>query len=195
MSNQFGRTKPNIYDRLWQKREAAEARAGKQAEQEAALALQPPPALPVLPERNAMTIAGLQLLMPQGARLCDVWATLEVGGHSVIVNARSRSVAQTLTLDRALQDYLAEARRQHAEVTPVRQQTCLLAGHPALLLDYLFDQHEARRHCRTVLTQIPPSDGHEALSFSLSTVIDPDLRPLADWLIDFDAMLAAITCA
>lgn len=195
MSNPFGRTKPNIYDRLWQKREAAEARAREQAEQEAALALQPPPALPVLPERNAMTLAGLQLLMPQGARLCDVWATLEVGGHCVTVNARSRSVAQTLTLDQALQDYLAEARRHHAEVTPVRQQPSLLAGHPALLLDYLFDQHEARRHCRTVLTLIPPSDGQESRSFSLSTVIDPDLRPLADWLIDFDAMLAAITCA
>lgn len=142
-----------------------------------------------------MTIAGLQLLMPQRARLCDAWVTLEVGEHSVIVNARTRSVAQTLTLDQAMDSYLAEARQHHTDITPVRQQPALLAGHPALLLDYLFGQPEARRHCRTVLTLIPPGDGHEARAFSLSTVIDPEQRPLADWLIDFDALLAAITCA
>ncbi|MFJ4445226.1 hypothetical protein ACIPZ8_24475 [Pseudomonas sp. NPDC089422] len=194
MSNAFGIAKGNLYDRLWQQREAAEARARAQAEEEAALALsQPAPALPVLPERNAMTIAGLQLLMPERARLRDVSAALQVGEHSVTLRARCRSVAQTLTLDQAMDSYQAEARQQHEALTLVRQQPSLLAGHPALMLDYLFGQDEARRHCRTLLTLIPPSDGHEALSFSLSTVIDPDLRPLADWLIDFDAMLAAVT--
>ncbi|MFJ4065891.1 hypothetical protein ACIPW4_11375 [Pseudomonas sp. NPDC089996] len=196
MSSQFIRGKGNLYDRLWQRREAEEARARAQAEKEAALALsQPAPTLPVLPERNAMTIAGLHLLVPRSARLSDVWVTLQVGEHSVIVRAGCRSVAQTLTLDQALDSYLAEAREQHAELTLVRQQPSLLAGHPALMLDYLTGQHEARRHCRTVLTLIPPSDSREALSFSLSTFIDPAQRPLADWLIDFDAMLVAVTTA
>ena len=77
-------------------------------------------------------------------------------------------------------------------MTLVRQDHRLLAGHPALALDYLFPVAQQRQHGRTVCAIIASDDGARQW-LEMSTHIDPSQPQLAEWLIEFDAMLAGMT--
>lgn len=75
----------------------------------------------------------------------------------------------------------------------MRQAEALLAGHPAISLDYQFNAGQERRHGRAVCMIIASADGNKRQWLNVSTVINPDQSQLADWLIAFDAMLAGVT--
>ncbi|MFZ0155542.1 hypothetical protein [Pseudomonas sp.] len=189
----------SIYDRISEKRLAAEALARQQADQ---AALEPPasehaqlpaaPGLALEPGHNALKIAGLNLLIPQGFNFRDIDTTLEVSGHPVTLSARRRPAPEGLNLQHALELYVSKLRQRHPDITLVRRAECQLVGHPAIALDYLYSFEQERRHGRAVCTLIAAVKGNEHQWFSLATVINPDHARLADWLIEFDAMLADI---
>ncbi|MCF3155177.1 hypothetical protein N7592_12530 [Pseudomonas juntendi] len=191
--------KGNIYDRLSQRSEAAEALARQDAEEvriaaEAAVeVLRQPPALVMDAENNALCIAGLNLLMPQGFAFRDINTTLEFAGCHVQFDARRRRAPEGLELNKAVELFTNELRKSHSEIDLVRQVSTALAGHPAISLDYQFNVGQERRHGRSVCTIIVSADGNGREWFSASTVIDPSKSQLADWLIAFDAMLAGMT--
>ena len=191
--------RPSIYDRISQKREAAEALARQQAEQQQVAVeslnevAAPPPLLALDVQQNALKIAGLDLLMPQGFSFRDIDTTLEIAGCEVSFSACRRPAPQGLELTTAVERYVKKLREQHPETTIVREAEALLAGHCAISLDFLFSAGQERRHGRAVCTIIASADGSERQWLSLSTVIDPDQSRLADWLIAFDAMLAGMT--
>jgi len=191
--------KPSIYDRISQKREAAEALAQQQAEQERAAAEalskmpEPVPVLPLDIEQNALRVAGLNMLMPTGFNFRDIQTTLEFAGCEVTFSARRRIAPDGLDLPKAVDLYVKNLRDVHAEMTLVRQAECLLAGHPAMALDYLFPDGRARRHGRTVCAMVTSDEGQSRQWLEVSTQIDPSQAGLADWLIKFDAMLAGMT--
>lgn len=187
----------SIYDRISEKRLAAEALARQQAEEAAnapALVIEPEP-VPVLslqPARNELKVAGLALLMPQGFNFRDIDTTLEKDGHPVTFSAKRRPAPEGLTLQRSAELYVGNLRKHHPDVTIVRQRDCLLAGSPAISVDYVFTADQERRHGRATSAIIDPVNGSERQWFSVSTVINPDLPALASWLIDFDDMLSDI---
>ncbi|WP_170931075.1 hypothetical protein [Pseudomonas sp. SID14000] len=188
----------NIYDRLSQRREAAEALARQQAEEariagQATLEVAPPPQLPMDAEQNALRIAGLNLLMPQGFAFRDIETTLEFAGCNVQFSARRRPAPEGLEINNAVELFIKKLRERHAELTLVRQAEALLAGHPAISLDYQFNAGQERRHGRAVCMIIASADGNKRQWLNVSTVINPDQSQLADWLIAFDAMLAGVT--
>ncbi|WP_313203439.1 hypothetical protein [Pseudomonas sp.] len=189
----------NIYDRLSQRREAAEALARQQAEEarieaqateEAAPTPQP---LLMDAEQNALRVAGLNMLMPRGFAFRDIDTTLEFAGCHVQFSARRRPAPDGLELDNAVELFIKKLCERHAELIPVRQAEALLAGHPAISLDYQFNAGQERRHGRAVCTIIASADGNKRQWLNVSTVINPDQPQLADWLIAFDAMLAGMT--
>jgi len=187
----------NIYDRLSQRREAAEALARQQAEEariaEEAAQNVAPPALALSADQNALRIAGLNMLMPQGFAFRDIDTTLEVAGCQVHISARRRASPEDLELPKAVELFTTKLRERHTDLALVRQAETLLAGHPAISLDYLFNLDQDRRHGRTVCTIIVSPDGKQRQWLNVSTVIDPSKSQLAEWLIEFDAMLAGVT--
>jgi hypothetical protein len=84
-------------------------------------------------------------------------------------------------------------RKNHPDVTIVRQSDCLLAGSPAITLDYIFTAGQERRHGRATSAVIHPGDGNERQWLSISTMINPAHAELADWLIEFETMLENIS--
>lgn len=189
----------SIYDRLSQKREAAEALARQQAEEErvAAEALSkmpvPVPVLPLDVGQNAFQIAGLNMRVPKGFGFREIDTTLEFAGCEVTFSARRRIAPQGLPLAKAVEGYVKNLRDLHVGMTLVREAEGLLAGHEAIALDYLFTVGQERRHGRTVCAIISGGDELSRQWFEVSTLIDPDKERLADWLVAFDAMLADIT--
>ncbi|MEX5351211.1 hypothetical protein WCE02_07595 [Pseudomonas juntendi] len=188
----------SIYDRISQKREAAEALARRQAEQEReavqALSAMPAPvqALPLNAQSNALRIAGLDMRVPAAFSFRTLETTLEFAGCEVMFRACLRGAPDDLELPTAIDACVKKLRDCHTELTLVRQAESLLAGHPAVALDYEFQLGQARRHGRTVCTIIThESDIRHWLE--VSTQIDPAQAPLADWLIEFEAMLAGMT--
>lgn len=187
----------SIYDRISEKRLAAEALARQQAEEAAnapavVIEPEPVPVLPLQPARNELKVAGLALLMPPGFNFRDIDTTLERDGHPVTFGAKRRPAPEGLTLQRSADLYVDNLRKYHPDITIVRQSDCLLAGNPAISVDYIFAANQERRHGRAISAIIDSANGSERQWFSVSTVINPDLPALAAWLIDFDDMLANI---
>ncbi|WP_342655418.1 hypothetical protein [Pseudomonas sp. F3-2] len=187
----------SIYDRISEKRLAAEALARQQAEEAAnapavVIEPEPVPVLPLQPARNELKVAGLALLMPQGFNFRDIDTTLERDGHPVTFGAKRRPAPEGLTLQRSADIYVDNLRKYHPDITIVRQSDCLLAGNPAISVDYIFAANQERRHGRAISAIIDSANGSERQWFSVSTVINPDLPALASWLIDFDEMLSDI---
>ncbi|WP_256658835.1 hypothetical protein [Pseudomonas sp. LP_7_YM] len=186
-----------MYDRISEKRLAAEARAREEAEQAAAVAAiamknEPAHGFPLQPSRNELKIAGLALLMPQLLAFRDLDMTFEREGQLVTFSAKRRPAPEGLTLQRSTELYVDNLRKHHGDVTVVRQNDCLLAGSPAVSLDYAFKLGQERRHGRAISAIVAPADGNERQWFSVSTVINPDHPALSNWLIDFDEMLGSI---
>lgn len=190
-------TRTSMYDRISEKRLAAEALAREEAEQAAAVAAiaithEPAPVLPLQPSRNELKIAGLALVMPHLLAFRDLDMTLEREGHPVTFSAKRRPAPEGLTLERSTELYVDNLRKHHSDVTVVRQNDCLLAGSPAVSLDYAFKVGQERRHGRATSAVIAPANGNERQWFSVSTVINPDQPAFANWLIEFDEMLGRI---
>lgn len=123
----------------------------------------------------------------------DIETTLEFSGCHVQFSARRRPAPEGLEIDNAVELFIKKLRERHAELTLVRQAEALLAGHPAISLDYQFNAGQERRHGRAVCMIIASADGNKRQWLNVSTVINPDQSQLADWLIAFDAMLAGVT--
>lgn len=190
-------TRTSMYDRISEKRLAAEALAREEAEQAAAVAAiaithEPAPVLALEPSRNELKIAGLALVMPHLLAFRDLDMTLEREGHPVTFSAKRRPAPEGLTLQRSTELYVDNLRKHHSDVTVVRQNDCLLAGSPAVSLDYAFKVGQERRHGRATSAIIAPANGNERQWFSVSTVINPDQPAFANWLIEFDEMLGRI---
>lgn len=190
-------TRTSMYDRISEKRLAAEALAREEAEQAAAVAAiaithEPAPVLPLQPSRNELKIAGLALVMPHLLAFRDLDMTLEREGYPVTFSAKRRPAPEGLTLQRSTVLYVDNLRKHHSDVTVVRQNDCLLAGSPAVSLDYAFKVGQERRHGRATSAIIAPANGNERQWFSVSTVINPDQPAFANWLIEFDEMLGSI---
>jgi hypothetical protein len=188
----------SIYDRISEKRLAAETLAQQQLQEalEASSAVIEPEPVAVLPlqlTRNELKVAGLNLVMPQGFNFRDIDTTLEKHGHPVTFSAKRRPAPEGLTLQRSLQLYVENLRKNHPDVTIVRQSDCLLAGSPAITLDYIFTAGQERRHGRATSAVIHPGDGNERQWLSISTMINPAHAELADWLIEFETMLENIS--
>jgi hypothetical protein len=155
--------------------------------------VQAPPVLELAPEQNALRIAGLNLLIAQSFAFRDIQTTLERAGCHVSFGARRRAAPEGLDLSKAVELFTKKLRERHAEMTVVRQAESLLAGHPAISLDYQFYDGPERRHGRAVCAIIVSADGNTRQWLDVSTVIDPSQSLLAEWLIEFDAMLAGMT--
>lgn len=188
------RTRTSMYDRISEKRLAAEALAREEAEEAARapsifIEPEPAPVIPLQPSRNELKIAGLALLMPHALTFRDLDMTLDREGQPVTFSAKRRPAPEGLTLQRSAELYVDNLRKHHGEVTVVRQTDCLLAGSPAVSLDYTFMAGDERRHGRATSAIIAPAQGNERQWFSVSTVINPEHAALASWLIDFDEML------
>ncbi|MDZ3991661.1 hypothetical protein [Pseudomonas sp. Teo4] len=189
----------SIYDRISQKREAAEALARQQAEQEREAAeaqSRMPIAVPVLPlnaQQNALRIAGLHLQMPEGCGFRSIETTLELAGCEATFAARYRRAPEGLDLPHAVELYVKNLRERHVDMTLVRQGEALLAGHSAIAVDYVFTSGQERRHGRSVCAIISNDEGAPRQWLDVSTQINPDQSRMADWLIEFDAMLAGMT--
>lgn len=187
----------SIYDRISEKRLAAEALARQEAELAAnapAAVVEPEPA-PIIAlqlTRNELKLAGLEIQMPQGFNFRDTDITLNKDGYPVKFSAKRRPAPDGLTLQRSTELYLDNLRKHHPDVTVVRQAECLLAGSPATSLDYVFNVGEERRHGRSISAIIEPVNGSERQWFNVSTMINPAHAALADWLTEFDAMLENI---
>jgi hypothetical protein len=193
----FPRTRTSMYDRISENRLAVEALDREEAEQAAAAAAiaitnAPAPVLPLQPSRNELKIAGLMLVMPQLLAFRDLDMTLEREGHPVTFSAKRRPAPEGLTLQRSTELYVENLRKHHGDVAVVRQQDCLLAGSPAVSLDYAFKAGQERRHGRAISAIVAPAGGNERQWFSVSTVINPDQPAFANWLIEFDEMLGSI---
>lgn len=193
----FPRTRTSMYDRISENRLAVEALDREEAEQAAAAAAiaiepEPVPVLPLQPSRNELKIAGLVLLMPQLLTFRDLDMTLDREGQPVTFSAKRRPAPESLTLQRSAELYVDNLRKHHVDVTIVRQSDRLLAGSPAVSLDYAFMAGQERRHGRATSAIIAASDGNERQWFSVSTVINPEHDALSSWLIDFDEMLENI---
>jgi hypothetical protein len=190
-------TRTSMYDRISEKRLAAEALARQQAEEAAnaqvmVIEPEPEPLLPLQPSRNQLKIAGLVLLMPHVLTFRDLDMTLDREGQPVTFSAKRRPAPEGLTLQRSAELYVDNLRKHHGDVTVVRQSDCLLAGNPAISLDYAFMAGEERRHGRATSAIIAAAHGNDRQWFSVSTVINPEHAALASWLIEFDEMLENI---
>jgi hypothetical protein len=190
-------TRTSMYDRISEKRLAAEALARQQAEEAASAPViviepEPSPPVPLQPSRNELKIAGLALLMPHALTFRDLDITLDRDGQPVTFSAKRRPAPEGLTLQRSAELYVDNLRKHHGDVTVVRQSDCLLASSPAISLDYAFMAGEERRHGRATSAIIAPAQGNERQWFSVSTVINPEHAELASWLIEFDEMLENI---
>ncbi|MNU43586.1 hypothetical protein D3C71_323760 [compost metagenome] len=188
----------SIYDRISEKRLAAETLARQQLQEaaEASPAVIEPEPVAVVPlqlTRNELKVAGLNLVMPQGFNFRDIDTTLEKHGHPVTFSAKRRPAPEGLTLQRSVQLYVENLRKNHPDVTIVRQSDCLLAGSPAITLDYIFTAGQERRHGRATSAVIQPGHGNERQWLSMSTMINPAHAELADWLIEFETMLENIS--
>lgn len=187
----------SIYDRISEKRLADEARAREEAERVAnapPLVIEPEPVEPVPLQLacNELKLAGLNLVLPQEAALRDIDITLDRNGLPVTLSAKRRAAPDGLTLEHSATLYADNLRRLYPDLAIVRQADYLLAGHQAIALDYVFTQGQITRHGRAVSSIIAQPSGGERHWLSISTLIDPNKSALADWLIDFDAMLASI---
>lgn len=187
----------SIYDRISEKRLALEAQERLEAEladNAPAIVIEPEPT-PVLqlqPARNELTIAGLDLVLPQSCSFRNIDITLDKEGNAVTVSVKRRPAPDGLTLQRAVDLYVENLRKLHSDITIVRQSDCVLAGSAANALDYIYTAGQATRHGRAVSSIIDPVSGGERQWLNISTMIDPNKAALGDWLIDFDAMLETI---
>ena len=192
-------TRPNIYDRLHQKRQAAEALARQQAEQarldaEAEAArVAPPPVLTLDMQRNALCIAGVMLHVPDSLTFQKVETTLLRGQSEVSFSACIEGVMKSLELDQASEQLAHRLHERHPGLSLIRREACMFAGQAAVSLDYTFAVGQERRHGRTVGALLLTSDGRGRQWLEISTLIDPDHSILADWLPEFDAMLGKVT--
>lgn len=192
-------TRPNLYDRLYQKRQAAEALALQQAEQARldaqaqAARVAPPPVLTPDVRLNALCIAGLTLRLPDDMTFQKVEATLERGHRPVSFSACITSVLKVAELAEAVDQLKQRLHEHHPGLDLVRQADYVLAGHPAISLDYAFVSGQQRRYGRTVGALLMTTEGTSCQWLEVSTLIDPDESALADWLPEFDVMLANMT--
>ncbi|MGN2434016.1 hypothetical protein [Pseudomonas syringae] len=188
--------RPSLYDRISAKRLADEALAREEALRAAnapPIVPEPEP-VPVLPLQltcNEITIAGLKLVMPQRVNFQEASITLEKDGHPVTLSIARRPVRDDLTLDRYTELYVADLRKTHPDIDILRQRDCLLAGNAAVALDYVLSAGRDLRHGRAI-NAITAAENGDKQWLCISTMIDPDTAELADWLIDFDAVLDAI---
>ncbi|WP_226488905.1 hypothetical protein [Pseudomonas sp. B20] len=186
----------SLYDRISEKRLADEALA-REKELHAASAPpivpepEPVPVLPLELTRNEITVAGLKLVMPQRVNFQEISITLEKDGHPITLTITRRPVRDDLTLNRYTGLYLANLRERHPDIDTVRQRDCLLAGNAAVALDYLLTSRQGLTHGRAI-NAITTAENGDKQWLCISTMIDPDTAALADWLIDFDAVLEAI---
>lgn len=67
----------------------------------------------------------------------------------------------------------------------------MLAGNAAVALDYVLTSRQGLSHGRAI-NAITTAENGDKQWLCISTMIDPDTATLADWLIDFDAVLEAI---
>ncbi len=188
----------SMYDRISEKRLAAEALAREEAQRAAqappiVIEPEPLPAIPLQLTQNEMRIASLNLRMPPGFSFRNSDTTLEKYGRTVTLSAKRRAAPEGLTLERSVELYVENLRKHHPDFILVRRRDCLLAGSPGVSLDYLFNSGTERSHGRAVVTIIDAQQDDERHWFSLSTVVNPDHAELAEWLIEFDAMLENIT--
>lgn len=190
----------NLYDRLHENRVAAEQRAQEQAKQaaeehslECQRAAQADARLQLKPGNNALKIAGLDLLLPKGFDFSRINFTLECNGSPVTVTARRRPAPEGSLLADEISVQITRLIALHPDFTLIRQSTCLLAGHAAQSLDYWFREGEGARHGRTLLALIEAPNAIQQHWLSFSTVLNPEHDYLGAWLIEFDAMLSAMT--
>lgn len=187
----------SFYDRISEKRLADEARARVEAQRlaDAPPVIPEPDPVPVLPlqlTRNELKVAGLTLVMPQGVKFRDIDITLEKEGHPITLTVKRRPVHLELALERSASLYVENLHKIHPGINIVRQRDCLLAGSPAVALDFVYPSGQHLRHGRAINAIISAVDGNDRQWFSVSTAIDPDKAELAEWLIDFAAVLEAI---
>lgn len=192
-------TRPNLYDRLYQKRQAAEALALQQAEQarldaEAEAArVTPPPVLTLDGQRNALCMTGLMLQLPDDLTFQKVETTLLRGQSEVSFSACIEGVSRHMELDQAIEQLAHRLHERYPGLSLIRQEACMFAGQAAVSLDYTFAVGQERRHGRTVGALLLTSDGKHRQWLEISTLIDPNHSVLADWLPEFDAMLDRVT--
>jgi len=185
----------SIYDRLAQRRQASETPAEQSPPSPEAAPLEPPPVPgPLRAGPNGITLAGLPLAFPEAYAVRGIEVTLERNGRPLALGLKKRAAPEQIGLDQAMDSLLASLEKRHPDLLVVRRAERQLAGHPAQQVDYHYRDGQQARHGRVVGALLPQAGGQRQW-LSLSTVLDPDQAELAEWLIDFDAMLDELRLA
>lgn len=188
--------KPSIYDRLSARREALEeqARLAKLAEEASVPELLPEPepvavsaVMPSAP--SGFTFAGFTLQLPLGFDFREIQTTLEHEGASVTLNIRRRDARGGQTLEQLFDEAIKALRALNPYLRVIRQRDCHLAGSPAKVLDFHFQNGHEPRHGRLVGALVPVEGEQLPQWLDLFTVIDPTKPGLSQWLAEFDRML------
>ncbi|SDK89162.1 protein of unknown function [Pseudomonas delhiensis] len=185
----------SIYDRLAQRRQTPEPAPEQPPQAPEAAPPCPAPAAGLLREgANGVTLAGLLVALPEAYGVRGIEVTLERNGRPLALGLKKRPAPEQLGLDQAMDSLLASLEKRHADLRIVRRAPRQLAGHPAQQVDYLYRDGQQARHGRVVGALLPLAGGPRQW-LSLSTVLDPNPAELAEWLIDFDAMLDELRLA
>lgn len=184
----------NIYDRISEKRIAAEKAA---LEQQAALANAKPEPEPevIVPMTHApsrFSFGGFDLLFPEGFSFRDIQTTIEYEGDPVVLTIKRRDVREGATLDDLLDEAMQHFRKLYPQLRVIRELDCKLAGSAAKVVDFHFTIGNAERHGRLVGSVVPVAGQQAPQWISLSCVIDPIKPNLSLWLADFDDMLSGM---
>lgn len=188
----------SMYDRISEKRLAAEA-AAREEELLKAQAVKPEPEPePVTPLKNmpsSFSFGGFELLFPQGFSFRDIQTTIEHEGDQVVLTIKRRDVPEGATLDNLLAESMQTFRKLYPELRVIRERDCTVAGSAAKAVDFYFAIGHAERHGRLVGSIVPVADQRESQWLTLSCVIDPVKPNLSLWLVDFDNMLSGMAAA
>ncbi|WP_244160358.1 hypothetical protein [Pseudomonas graminis] len=185
----------SMYDRISEQRLAREALEKQQADQALAeaeaLALAPivVPVVPMTESPSSFNFGGFNFAFPGCFSIQNLTLTLDQNGEPVEVSVRRRTVSEQQTLELLFDEAIAALRQSHPQMRIIRKRECLLAGSPALALDYRFNVGHSDHHGRFVAGLVPHAGGIAPQWLSIGCKVDPNSEALSQWLLQFDQML------
>lgn len=189
-------SRPNIYDRISERRLATEAlaRAAEvKAEEQRVPLIERAPACELKNVPSRFSFGGFDLQLTMGAVINDASLTLDHDGEAVTLRLRRYDVPQGQTLDAAFTNAAQALHKQYPGLTKIRTRNCRLAGHPAKQLDYYITHDAEESHGRLTGALMPLAGTQDWQWLGIFCAIDPTKPALSRWLIDFDSMLEELS--
>lgn len=186
----------SMYDRLSEQRLAREEAERLALEQVAAEPvadiIEVTPPAPLLDTPSSFNFGGFNFVFPEGLAFSDISAVTHLDGEEITISVQRRSVTEARTLAQSFAGARNELGARHSDMRIIRQRESMLAGNPAMVLDFIFRAGHEERHGRLIGAIVPLADENQRQWLSVSCVIDPEKPALKGWLLEFDDMLGRL---